>query len=257
MENNIINHDAQNQKEDYFTILNCLDIGIYLVEPETYTILAANNSAIKILGRNPVGQRCFEVLLKDQTTPCSHCDNELISRGILQSGSLPWEFKATTNDKWYRCASKIITWPGKRYVKLEIIEDITDSKRVERELNLLRVFKDKIRNLSHLPVMEFDKKGKISYTNVASINLLGYEKKDILDQFIWKYMDDAGKETFFQLIDEVSPKDTECIDCGLVCNDKVVEASLNIVFNRDIKGVLIDGMLFIVQKPKKEFKRYY
>ncbi len=253
---NLYQH-MQRHIDEFLSIFNCLDMGIYIVDPVNYSILAANSSAIKILGHNPVGKKCYEVLLKEQPGPCTHCDNELLARGVLQYGSMPWEFKSSANEKWYRCISKILAWSENKFAKMEIIVDITDTKRMERELNLLRVFREKIRSLYHIPVMEFDKKGKIEYTNHACMEFLGLSKEDLADLFVWKFLDDHGKEAWFRLIDEVSMKDSESIECNLFTRERKVETYLNIIYNRDTKGTIIDGMLFIVEKPRKDFVRFY
>ncbi len=248
----------QSHVDEFLSIFNCLDVGIYIVDPQNYTILAANSSAIRILGLNPVGKRCYEVLLKDQSGgPCSHCDNELLSRGILQYGAHPWEFKNAGNDRWYRCVSKIISWSESKFAKMEVILDITDAKRMEREMNVLRVFKEKIRTLSHCGVIEFDKKGKIVYTNDTSRALLDCSEEELHDQFVWKFMDEAGKEAWFNIIEEVSSKDSESIECTMRGNERKVEVSIDIIFNRDIKGSLIEGMLFLIEKKTKDIIKFY
>jgi PAS domain-containing protein len=248
----------QSHVDEFLSIFNCLDVGIYIVDPQNYTILAANSSAIRILGQNPVGKRCYEVLLKDQAGgPCSHCDNELLSRGILQYGARPWEFKNAGNDRWYRCVSKIISWSENKFAKMEVILDITDAKRMEREMNVLRVFKEKIRTLSHCGVIEFDKKGKIVYTNGTSRALLERSEDELHGEFVWKFLDEAGKEAWFNIVEEVSPKDSESIECTMLSRDKRVEVSMDIIFNRDIKGSLIEGILFIVEKKAKGIVRFY
>lgn len=248
----------QSHVDEFLSIFNCLDVGIYIVDPQNYTILAANSSAIRILGQNPVGKRCYEVLLKDQSGgPCSHCDNELLSRGILQYGARPWEFKNAGNDRWYRCVSKIISWSENKFAKMEVIMDITDAKRMEREMNVLRVFKEKIKTVSHCGVIEFDKKGKIVYTNVTSRALLDRSEDELHDQFVWKFLDEAGKEAWFNIVEEVSPKDSESIECTVLSREKKVEVSIDIIFNRDIKGSLIEGMLFLIEKKTKDIVRFY
>ena len=241
----------------YLSIYNSLDDGIYIVDPETYTILSANAAAIKILGINPIGKKCYEVLLGGSTEPCVHCDNAALSRGILEPGALPWEFKRASDDRWYRCVSKDITWSNGKFVKMEIIVDITDSRRVDRQINLLHVFREKMRSLTDLAVIEFDKKGKISYTNQAAAKLLGFSRKEIEEHFVWKYLDEQGKVAWFRLMDEISPRDSESIECTVNGKDRIIEAYLNVVFNRDIKDKLIDGVLFIIEKARKEFVRFY
>jgi PAS domain S-box-containing protein len=250
-------HHMQSHVDEFLSIFNCLDMGIYIVDPQNYTILTANSSAIKILGMNPVGKRCFEALLRERKEPCDHCDNELISRGIIQYGAFPWEFKCADNDRWYRCASKIISWSEKKFAKMEVIVDITDTKRMERDLNQLQVFKEKVQRLSHLAVIEFDKKGKISYTNEASTRLLGLARDEVAGQFIWRFMDDGAKEALFQLMDEVSPKNTDFIECNITGKDRKIESYLDIIFSRDIKGALIEGAMFIIEKVRHDFPRFY
>jgi PAS domain S-box-containing protein len=247
----------QRHVDEFLSIFNCLDMGIYIVDPQNYTILAANSSAIKILGTNPVGKRCFEALLRERREPCDHCDNELISRGIIQYGAFPWEFKCADNERWYRCVSKIISWSEKKFAKMEVIVDITDTKRMERDVNHLQVFKEKVQRLTHLAVIEFDKKGKISYTNEASTDLLGLAKDEITGQFIWRFMDDEAKEALFRLMDEVGPRDSDFIHGNIIGKERKIESHLDIIFRRDIKGALIEGTMFIIEKARRDFPRFY
>ncbi|MDQ7823499.1 MAG: PAS domain-containing protein [Candidatus Eremiobacteraeota bacterium] len=251
-----LNRQMQRQVDEFFSIFNCLDLGIYIVDPETYTILAANTQAIKLLGENPVDKKCFEVLLKGHSAPCSHCDNALISRGIIQSGTLPWEFKSAAHDRWYRCISKIISWPGKKFAKMEVIMDITESMRTEREINTLRVFKDKIRALPHLALMEFDRKGKIIYANEASAAMLGNCSEELMGLFIWQLPDDSCKEAIYRTIERPGATDREALECTLNGKEKKVEVHLNFILHRDVKGSLIDGSVFIIEKPRK-ITRFY
>lgn len=245
------------EMERYLSIYNSLDEGIYIVDPETYMILSANAAAIRILGVNPVGKKCYEVLLGGSTEPCVHCDNAALARGILEPGALPWEFKRSPDDRWYRCVNKSITWTDGKFAKMEIIEDITDSRKADRVVNLLHVFRAKVRSLSDVAVIEFDKKGKISYTNHAAARLLGYQKKEIEEHFVWRFLDESGKVTWFQLLDVVSPKDSDSIECDVLARDRCIEAYVDIIFNRDMKDRLIDGILFIIEKPKKDIARFY
>lgn len=73
-------------------------------------------------GPEPVGKRCYEVLLKDQAGGPAHCDNELLSRGILQYGARRQEFKNAGNGPVVSmCKQDHIVVCRTKFAKMEVI----------------------------------------------------------------------------------------------------------------------------------------
>lgn len=116
------------------TLLNSLDVLIYVSDLETYELLFVNDYGQKTWGKPQVKQ-CFEYLQAGQHQPCSFCTNKL----LLDAEGKPkgvhvWEFQNTVNQRWYQCRDQAIHWIDGRYVRLEIAVDITVSKELEQKL---------------------------------------------------------------------------------------------------------------------------
>ncbi len=246
--------NIQNYTEEFFNIFDSIDLGIYFVNPETYEITIANNTAKKFLGSEPIGKKCYEVLLKGSNVPCAGCNNKDISIGKTQDTELPWEFKS--DDRCYQRSTKIIRWPGNGLTKMEVIMDITESKKMERELNHLRVFKEKVEDLPHVPVLVFGRRGKITLMNNAARNLLEYNDEDMEFLHIWHILDEKTRETIYNLTEQLSGGDRETLDCTILGKNSKLETNVDILFHRDIKGTFIEGTMFMIEKPKKIIRFY-
>ncbi|WP_370259903.1 GGDEF domain-containing protein [Idiomarina sp.] len=122
--------------KDLENILNHLDAVVYVSDIATYELLYMNQYAIaNIAGEADFtrikGKRCYQVLQKNQSGPCSFCTNgKLPDNG----DSYVWEFKNTRNNRWYQCHDRLITWHDNRLVRLEVAADITERKEAEEAL---------------------------------------------------------------------------------------------------------------------------
>ncbi len=230
------------------------DIGIYVVNPATYEIITANKTALQFLGSDPIGKKCYEVLLNGRNRPCDECNNADIIKGNLDAKSLPWEFKS--GERIYRRFSKVINIPGYGNAKIEIIMDITESRKQERELVNLRVFKEKAEDLPHVPVIIFGRRGKITFMNSAARKTLGYSEEDLEYLHIWHLLEEDTKETVYNLTEELSGEDRQSIDGKILAKNNKLEAYIDILFHRDLKGIFLEGTMFIIEKPQKII-RYY
>lgn len=242
------------QTEGFFSMLEYMDFGIYIVDPDTYEIIAANEKAREFLGDDPIGKKCYNLLQKGSNTPCIGCNNKSLSRGCSDDPILPWEFKS--DDRWYKRMSKVIPWPGKKYAKMEMIVDITETKRMERENINLRVFKEKAEDLPHVPVVVFGRKGKLTMMNAAASHLLDYGNDDLELMYVWNLLDENTKERVYNLTQHLGGADRVTIDGTITGKEKTVEAFLDIIFHRDLRGDFIEGTVFIIEKPKKIIRFY-
>lgn len=131
-------------------ILDSIDALIYVADLKTYELLFVNKHAQSLWG-DVVGERCWEVLQKDQDRPCAFCTNDqLLDAHGLPKGILKWEFQNTKNGRWYECHDTALHWIHGEMVRLELATDITEHKKLEK------VLKDKLkieRLLSHLSSM--------------------------------------------------------------------------------------------------------
>ena len=107
--------------EDFKLILEVFPIPIDIVDMDL-NILYMNNALKEKVGRDAVGDKCFEVY-KDKGIQCEHCP--------LKENLNPGDFRVINaqgafDGKIVKIKHKVIELRGEKYV-LEIFEDITDS----------------------------------------------------------------------------------------------------------------------------------
>lgn len=115
------------------TILNSLDALVYVADMQTHELLYLNDYGKAVWGA--AGGKCYELLQKDQNSPCAFCtNNKLLDAEGKPKGVYVWEFQNTQNQRWYQCRDQAITWIDGRLVRIEIATDITERKLTEQAL---------------------------------------------------------------------------------------------------------------------------
>ncbi|MDA8164035.1 MAG: response regulator [Desulfobacteraceae bacterium] len=113
------------------TILDSLDVIVYVADMTTHEVLYVNKYAAGLFG-DIVGKPCWQTIQTGQTGPCAFCTND---RLVAPDGTLLpthiWEFRNLRNSRWYGIQDKAIRWVDGRIVRLEIATDITEKKRVQ------------------------------------------------------------------------------------------------------------------------------
>lgn len=118
------------------SIFDSMEAIVYVSDIQTHELLYANKKFIKTFYPDGTisnkGNKCWQVIQKGQTGPCSFCTN---NRLILSDGSpgepYEWEFLNTQNHRWYSIVDKAIEWDDNRIVRLETAFDITEKKENE------------------------------------------------------------------------------------------------------------------------------
>ncbi|MEM3090509.1 MAG: PAS domain S-box protein [Candidatus Bathyarchaeia archaeon] len=105
---------------------------VYVVDPESYEILYANDKFKEVLGGEVVGRKCYEVI-HGVESPCSFCTNKYIF-GENIGKTYMWECYCEKRNRWYKCIDKAMIWPGNKHVRLEIAIDVTTHKKIEKAL---------------------------------------------------------------------------------------------------------------------------
>lgn len=132
-----------NDTQAVSTILNSLDALVYVADMQTYELLFLNNYGVSVWGE-PAGRKCYEVLQKDQQSPCSFCSNaKLLNADGQPTEPYVWEFQNTQNLRWYQCRDQAVMWSDARLVRIEIATDITERKLMEEELILTKALAEK------------------------------------------------------------------------------------------------------------------
>jgi diguanylate cyclase (GGDEF)-like protein/PAS domain S-box-containing protein len=107
--------------EDFKQILEVLPIPIDLVDTDL-NILYMNEAIKNRIGRNAIGEKCFEVY-KDDHLQCEHCP---MKKELKIGEEKTIETGGVFGGKIIRIKHKAVELRGKKYI-LEIFEDITES----------------------------------------------------------------------------------------------------------------------------------
>jgi len=118
-------------------IFDSIEAIIYVSDMETYELLYTNKKFNNELGyqghENLAGQKCWQVIQKNQTGPCPFCTNpRIIDDNCLPTEPYEWEFHNEKTKKFYRIIDKAIEWVDGRIVRLETAYDITAKKKYEK-----------------------------------------------------------------------------------------------------------------------------
>lgn len=121
---------VSNQFELQSNILNETDTGIYVIDPQTYELYLTNEAGFRIMeipACDYAGKKCFEVF-SECTVPCEYCRIHL-------EDEEPKEMYIPKLDKIITITIKHSNWMGKNVI-IEYLNDITQQKRIEKDLKL-------------------------------------------------------------------------------------------------------------------------
>ncbi len=118
-------------------IFDSLESIVYVSDMKTYELLYTNKKFNTELGykedKKFVGQKCWEIIQKDQNGPCPFCTNaRIIDENCLPTEPYEWEFYNEKTNKNYRIIDKAIEWIDGRIVRLETAYDNTEKKKYEK-----------------------------------------------------------------------------------------------------------------------------
>ena len=152
-------------------ILDSFDSLVYVADFNSYDLLFINKYGRDTWGDLP-GRKCWQVIQKDQKSPCSFCTNDkLVSDSGVSTGVYQWEFQNTANGRWYECRDQAIPWTGKTLVRMEIATDITERKRVEMDLHESELRLRTIFDTSSAGIIIVNIDGRISKANLRMAEL--------------------------------------------------------------------------------------
>jgi PAS domain S-box-containing protein len=135
-ERKLVETRLRESEEHYRCLVENIDVGILLVDKQ-YRILEINRAIAKLIGRTPqecIGQECFRVFGK-RGEVCPHCPGVY----AIRTGH-PADAESTrTRDDGSTLAVRLQAFPvfgpdGEPDKFIEVVEDITNQKNIEREL---------------------------------------------------------------------------------------------------------------------------
>jgi len=122
----------------FVTILDSIDIDIYVADIETHEILFVNRHIEKSCGRELRGRKCWDAL-RGQDGPCQPCtpQGQIATDGQFRQG-VAWESHNPVTGKWSLNCDRAIKWIDGRMVRLRVAMDLTRIKTLETESERIR-----------------------------------------------------------------------------------------------------------------------
>lgn len=155
--------------EELLVILETIHAPVCVSDPDTYEILFTNKTFETILGRNVVGERCYQAL-QNLDAPCPFCTNPYLFGPDAEDNPISWNHRNRLINKWFHCTDMAITWEDGRKVRLEIAEEMSTSPHEEFDDRMQSHFRflDVLQNLEDvLQKPDVPVSGKLK--NVASL----------------------------------------------------------------------------------------
>lgn len=103
-----------------------------------------------------------------QFGPCSFCTNDkLVDEAGNPNEVYKWEFQNTLNQCTYDIPDRAIRWSDGRLVRLEIANDVTEQKNIEKTLKSQHDFTENLIKSSAVATFVIDTNHKILLWNKA------------------------------------------------------------------------------------------
>ena len=121
----------KSERDQMLSVFNSIDEPIYVSDPETYEMLYVNMYIKKLFPEIRPGSKCYKVL-QGLDSPCPFCTNEAIRE--CKPEPIRWEHHNLHLNRYYSIVDRIIRWTDGRDVRFELALDITERKKVERDI---------------------------------------------------------------------------------------------------------------------------
>lgn len=192
--------EQQNIQQQLETVLNKLDVMVYVADISTHELLFVNQYAIDAIGEVPQpGEKCWEFLQQGQTEPCRFCTNDCLLDDQGNPGQVVvWEFQNTVNQRWYECRDQAFFWSDGRMVRLEVAVDITERKQTLKNQGEQAAIWNSLMTSTREGILGLDMQEVCTFCNPAALGMLGFKEtshivgKNIHHLIHYKYAD--GKD---------------------------------------------------------------
>lgn len=136
-------------------IFDSLEAIVYVSDMETYELLYTNKKFKSEFGYREdelfVNHKCWQIIQKELTGPCSFCTNSrIVDENGHPNSPYSWEFYNEKTQRYYWIIDKAIEWVDKRIVRLETAYDITETRKYEKLFKQYEKTHDNLKRLESL-----------------------------------------------------------------------------------------------------------
>lgn len=127
-------NQARNNMGILHTVLDSLNVLVYVTDLETDEVLFANRRVRDLLAGDPHGRVCWQEAGSSSDSPCVGCaKGDLIANDVALQPVLS-ERRNLADKRWYYVSDSAVRWTDGRFVHLQSAVEITDRKRHEERL---------------------------------------------------------------------------------------------------------------------------
>lgn len=112
-------------------LIDKLDEGVYIIDPETHEMLYINPAGIETMNLKGIdykGLKCYQILHGDNF-PCGFCNNDILNYDSFQV----WEYTNSHINRHFILKDKLIMYNNKP-ARMEVAIDITETENVSESL---------------------------------------------------------------------------------------------------------------------------
>lgn len=127
-----IQQDMREHIQQLNTLFDSMNAVIYVADLESYELIYVNRFTVDFFGPDWQKRKCYHYLQVDKDQPCEFCTNPQLLKDGQPGDPVVWEFFNPKTSRWYECFDKAIRWTDGRLVRLEVAQDITERKELEK-----------------------------------------------------------------------------------------------------------------------------
>ncbi|MCL2694598.1 MAG: PAS domain S-box protein, partial [Oscillospiraceae bacterium] len=161
------------------SIIENVDLLIYVSDAKTYDILFANRKMLETVGLTSEeikDKKCWQVFYKGMAGPCPFCPNPKLLADNNEINLYKSERYDRFAKKWYLTQSTIIKWPDGKTAHFKTATDITKQKEYEIGMKNLSA----IIAVEDAGIIVKDKLGIVNEWNIGAQNILGYLREEVI-----------------------------------------------------------------------------
>lgn len=199
--------DIQDRKEAEFAserarkqllgILEQLEAGVYVFDPENYKIIYANSYITNAIGKELRGETTYQVLLTDKNE-CAFLAPD--TQRLSKVGDTFTRELLFSNNRWYLCTAKLTPWLNDNSAVLVVAMDISAIKQAEQlKEDIERItrhdLKTPLNGIINLPQILISS-GKYSGEDIKMLNIIcnsGKRMLHLIDSSLSMFKLEIGK----------------------------------------------------------------
>jgi PAS domain S-box-containing protein/putative nucleotidyltransferase with HDIG domain len=190
--------ELRESEERYRSLVDNIDLGINLIDPE-HNIIMVNCTQSRHLNKplnQTIGKKCYREFEKRDAV-CPHCPGvQTMATGQPAEAEIE-----VTGDDQRRYTLRIQTFPvlgqnGTMTAFIEVVEDITERKRMEQELRESEERFRKVVETMKVGLGAIDENGVLTYVNEYLAKMLGYSADEMIGSSTLDfYYDEESRKT--------------------------------------------------------------